>query len=178
MKIILQKLDRQAGFTPLMSKTNKTYKLHLFIGGGCNETGGYRNIMAENTVDILIVDDQLGVRRLLFEALADEGYLVKMAGGGVEALNILSHTLPSLVLLDIKMPGMTGFETLQEIRKRYGQLPVVMMTAYGDMDIIAETKKLGVEHYLIKPFDLNEVRLLVKDLLNGNDNLNYMKDIG
>ncbi|MEW6065861.1 chemotaxis protein CheY [Desulforamulus profundi] len=121
--------------------------------------------MGNGTIDVLIVDDQVGVRRLLFEALANEGYIVKMAGGGAEALKILSGTLPSLVLLDIKMPGMTGFETLQEIRKLYGQLPVVMMTAYGDMDIIAQTKSLGVKHYLSKPFDLDDVRVLVKGIL-------------
>lgn len=134
--------------------------------------------MSKDTIDILIVDDQVGVRRLLFEALVDEGYLVKMVGGGVEALNILSYTTPSLILLDIKMPGMTGIETLQEIRKQHGQIPVVMMTAYGDMEIITETKKLGVLHYLIKPFDLDEVRLLVKGLLAGDNELTFMKDIG
>ncbi len=121
--------------------------------------------MTKNIIDVLIVDDQVGVRRLLFETLADEGYKVQMAGGGAEALNVLAHTLPFLILLDIKMPGMTGFETLQEIRKRYGQIPVVMMTAYGDMEIIAETKSLGVQHYLNKPFDLDDVRALIKGLL-------------
>lgn len=121
--------------------------------------------MDKGTIDVLIVDDQVGVRRLLFEALTDEGYVVQMAGGGAEALSIISSTPPSLVLLDMKMPGMTGFETLQEIRKRYGQIPVIMMTAYGDMEIIAETKNLGVKHYLNKPFDLDEVRLLVKGIV-------------
>lgn len=121
--------------------------------------------MDNNTIDVLIVDDQVGVRRLLFETLADEGFLVKMAGGGAEALQILSNTLPSLVMLDIKMPGMTGFETLQEIRKLHGSLPVVMMTAYGDMDLIAQNKGLGVLHYLSKPFDLDDVRALVKGIV-------------
>ncbi|MEG6522830.1 response regulator [Desulfotomaculum sp. 1211_IL3151] len=128
----------------------------------------------KTTFDILIVDDQVGVRRLLFEALADEGYLVKMAGGGSEALKILSQDFPSLVLLDMKMPVMTGYETLQEIRKQFGQLPVVMMTAYGDMEIIDQTKGLGVKHYLNKPFDLEEVRVLVKTILaesEGNTNV-------
>ncbi|SHK50892.1 response regulator [Desulforamulus aeronauticus] len=121
--------------------------------------------MSQETIDILIVDDQVGIRRLLFEALADEGYLVKMAGSGAEALKILSCTLPALVLLDMKMPGMTGYETLQEIRKHYGPLNVIMMTAYGDVEIMAQTKDLGVRHYLNKPFDLDEVRVLVKGLL-------------
>ena len=121
--------------------------------------------MSKETIDILIVDDQVGIRRLLYEALADEGYLVKMAGGGAEALKILSSTLPSLVLLDMKMPGMNGYETLQEIRKHYGSLIVIMMTAYGEVEIMAQTKDLGVKHYLNKPFDLDEVRVLIKGLL-------------
>lgn len=117
------------------------------------------------TFDILIVDDQVGVRRLLFEALADAGYLVKMVGGGAEALKILSQESPAMILLDMKMPLMTGYETLQEIRKQFEQLPVVMMTAYGDMEIIDQTRGLGVKHYLNKPFDLEEVRSLVKTIL-------------
>jgi len=134
--------------------------------------------MAKDGIDILIVDDQVGVRRLLFEALADEGYNVMMAGGGAEALKILANTLPSLVLLDIKMPGMTGFETLQEIRRQFGPLQVVMMTAYGDMEVIAETRGLGVKHYLSKPFDLDDVRQLVKGLLAETRKAAYLEGIG
>lgn len=118
--------------------------------------------MGKDTIDILIVDDQVGVRRLLFEALSDEGYLVKMAAGGAEALSIIAQTTPSVILLDMKMPGLTGFETLQEIRKQYGQLPVIMMTAYGDLEIVNQTKGLGVKHYLNKPFDLDDVRNLAR----------------
>ncbi|SHE97657.1 response regulator [Desulforamulus putei] len=133
--------------------------------------------MNNDNIDVLIVDDQMGVRRLLFEALADEGYIVKMAGGGLEALKILSGTQPSLVLLDMKMPGMNGIETLQEIRRLYGQLPVVMMTAYGDMEIIDQTKSLGVKDYLSKPFDLEEVRVLVRAILAESRNTGNFKPV-
>ncbi|ABO51680.1 response regulator receiver protein [Desulforamulus reducens MI-1] len=135
--------------------------------------------MNSTSFDILIVDDQVGVRRLLFEALADEGYIVKMAGSGAEALQVLSQTLPSLVLLDIKMSGMTGIETLQEIRKHYAQLPVAMMTAYGDMEIMDQTKSLGVQHYLNKPFDLDDVRVLVRSILSRSEGYGKLQaDIG
>ncbi|RYD01348.1 hypothetical protein N752_30610 [Desulforamulus aquiferis] len=67
--------------------------------------------MGRDTIDILIVDDQVGVRRLLFEALSDEGYKVEMAASGAEALNTLARSIPSLIFLDMKMPGMTGIET-------------------------------------------------------------------
>lgn len=131
--------------------------------------------MGKNYMDVLIVDDQPGVRLLLFETLVDEGYNVKMVGSGAEAMKFLSGSQPSLVLLDMKMPIMTGLETLQEIRKHYGNLPVVMMTAYGDIDIINQTKALGVKHFLNKPFDLDDVRALVKALLSESRQLNALQ---
>jgi len=73
--------------------------------------------------------------------------------------------MPDLVLLDIKMPVMSGIETLAEIRKASKDLPVLMMTAYGDLEVVEQAKKLGVKHYIIKPFDLNEVKIMVKGLL-------------
>jgi len=117
------------------------------------------------TYDLLIVDDQAGVRRFLAEAFSEEGYRVEVASSGVEAIRKAVVRPPSLVLLDIKMPGMSGLETLEELRKIAPEIPVVMMTAYGELDIVAEAKKRGVKHYIIKPFDLGEVRYLVKMLL-------------
>jgi two-component system response regulator (stage 0 sporulation protein F) len=119
--------------------------------------------------DLLIVDDQAGVRRLLYEAFIEEGYRVDMASSGLEAVKKVSAQIPSLVLLDIKMPDMNGLETLEELRKIAPELPVVMMTAYGELDIIAEAKRKGVQHYINKPFDLDEVRYLVKGLLVARD---------
>lgn len=114
---------------------------------------------------LLVVDDQAGVRRLLSEALCDEGYKVETASSGPEAIKMISAVNPYLILLDIKMPVMNGLETLEEIRKIYPDVPVVMMTAYGELDIVFEAKKRGVKHYINKPFDLNEVRYLIKGLL-------------
>lgn len=114
---------------------------------------------------LLVVDDQAGVRRLLGEALCDEGYKVETASSGTEAIKMISAVNPSLILLDIKMPVMNGLETLEGIRRIYPDVPVVMMTAYGELDIVIEAKKRGVKHYINKPFDLNEVRYLIKGLL-------------
>ncbi|MCL5058383.1 MAG: response regulator [Actinobacteria bacterium] len=121
--------------------------------------------MLEKKYGLLIVDDQNGVRRLLFEAFNDEGYRVRMAGSGMEALKMVSQEMPDLVLLDIKMPAMSGLETLAEMRKTSKDLPVLMMTAYGDLGVVEQAKKLGVKHYIVKPFDLNEVKMMVKGLL-------------
>lgn len=135
--------------------------------------------MPEGVYNILIVDDQAGVRRLLYEALCNEGYRVETAASGPEALKKVSVHVLSLILLDIKMPGMSGLDTLEELRKIAPEIPVVMMTAYGELDIITEAKKRGVQHYIIKPFDLDEVRYLVKGLLAENDKRQgLLKEIG
>lgn len=135
--------------------------------------------MKEKKSGLLIVDDQNGVRRLLYEAFSDEGYRVRMAGGGMEALKMVSQEMPDLMLLDIKMPVMSGLETLEELRKTSKDLPVLMMTAYGDLEVVEQAKKLGVRHYIIKPFDLNEVKMLVKGLLlEMEDREKKLKEIG
>ncbi len=117
------------------------------------------------TAKLLVVDDQMGVRRLLFEAFSEEGYEVELAGSGREALDKVRMILPDLILMDMKMPGMNGLETLHEIKKVNDSVPVIMMTAYGELEIVAEAMKLGVKEYVTKPFDINELRGLVKKTL-------------
>lgn len=135
--------------------------------------------MTKSDFSLLIVDDQQGVRRLLYEAFSDEGYRVRMAAGGQEALLMASQEMPDLILLDIKMPVMNGLETLRELRKVNPDIPVLMMTAYGELEVVEGAKKLGVKHYLIKPFDLNEVRLLVKGILvDTGHRKGMLKEIG
>jgi len=113
---------------------------------------------------ILVVDDQIGVRRLLFEAFNEEGYEVELAASGLEALEKAKAAIPDIILMDMKMPGMNGLEALQEIKKVRESIPVVMMTAYGELEIVAEAMKLGIQRYVTKPFDINELRDIVRDL--------------
>jgi Response regulator containing CheY-like receiver, AAA-type ATPase, and DNA-binding domains len=93
--------------------------------------------------DLLIVDDQAGVRRLLYEAFAEEGYRVEMAASGPEAIQKVLCKTPDVILLDNKMPVMNGLETAQEIRKLSYDVPIVLMTAYGELHITARAKKTG-----------------------------------
>lgn len=135
--------------------------------------------MTESDYSLLIVDDQQGVRRLLYEAFSDEGYRVRMAAGGQEALLMASQEMPDIILLDIKMPVMNGLETLRELRKVNPDIPVLMMTAYGELEVVEGAKKLGVKHYLTKPFDLHEVSLLVKGILvDSGHSKGRLKEIG
>lgn len=124
--------------------------------------------MSEGKPYLLVVDDQLGVRRLLFEAFGEEGYEVALAASGLEAIARVKERLPNLILMDMKMPGMNGLEALQEIKKFYPQVLVIMMTAYGELEIVAEAMKIGAREYIPKPFDLNDLRTLVKNVLDEN----------
>ncbi|AET70919.1 response regulator with CheY-like receiver, AAA-type ATPase, and DNA-binding domains [Desulfosporosinus orientis DSM 765] len=114
---------------------------------------------------ILVVDDQLGVRRLLFETFREDQHEVEMAADGEEAVQLLNTFKPDLILMDMKMPGMNGIETLRQIRALDRQVGVIMMTAYGDAQNMEQAKELGILHYLSKPFDLFELRERVRDIL-------------
>ena len=114
---------------------------------------------------ILIVDDQLGVRRLLFETFREDQHEVEMAANGEEAVLLLKSFKPDLILMDMKMPGINGIESLRQIRALDHQVGVIMMTAYGDAQNMEQAKELGILHYLSKPFDLFELRERVKEIL-------------
>lgn len=121
--------------------------------------------MGGDVSSVLVVDDQPGLRRLLCEALADVCPCVLAAAGGREALVMVERHRPAVVLLDLKMPGLDGVDTLRLLRERYPDLVVVVMTAYSELETLKNIKELGVSHYLTKPFDIHEVRYLVKGLL-------------
>ena len=114
---------------------------------------------------ILVVDDQLGVRRLLFETFREDQHEVEMAANGEEAIRLLTIFKPDLILMDMKMPGMSGLETLAQIRSMNQQVDVIMMTAYGDAQNLEQAKDLGIRYYIGKPFDLFELRKRVKGVL-------------
>ncbi len=123
--------------------------------------------MSQSSGTILVVDDQLGVRRLMQEAFQGEGYTVHTAANGGEALDKLGECQPGLILLDMKMPGLNGLETLREIKKRNPEQVVIMMTAYEELEVVAEAIKLGVKEYVTKPCDINELKALVAEALRG-----------
>ncbi|TWT27634.1 response regulator [Planomicrobium sp. CPCC 101110] len=114
---------------------------------------------------ILIVDDQPGIRLLLDEVFSLEGFHTITAGNGREALQKAEESRPDMVLLDMKMPGMDGIEILKRLKKEQQDLRVMMMTAYGELDLIEESITCGAVRYFTKPFDVFEVRDAVKSLL-------------
>jgi two-component system response regulator (stage 0 sporulation protein F) len=110
---------------------------------------------------LLIVDDQIGIRILLLEVFSTEGYDTFQAANGRVALDIVITHRPDLVLLDMKIPGMDGLEILKQIKEYDRGIKVIMMTAYGELDMIKEATDLGALMHFTKPFDIDEMRLAV-----------------
>src|SRR5574341_539574 len=116
---------------------------------------------------ILVVDDEESVRWALRKAMEGAGYRVDLAGDGPAGLAAASDPGVELVLLDVRLPGQDGLELLREVRKRRPDLPVIMMTAYGTLQVAVEAMKLGAYDYIGKPFDMDEVLLVVEKALEA-----------
>ena len=114
---------------------------------------------------ILVVDDEESLREMLKEFLEGEGMLVELAQNGREALEKLRSLSLDLILLDLRMPGMSGIEVLQEIKKEEPELPVVVITAYGSVDNAVETLKMGAFDFITKPFKLEELLNIISRAL-------------
>lgn len=116
---------------------------------------------------ILIVDDDPSVLRFLERFLTKKSYEVSIAGNGTEAIEIIKKELPQVVLLDIKMPMMSGIEVLKEIKKISPMIGVIMITAVQEEETAQEAMKLGADDYICKPFDLEylENSVLAKIIL-------------
>lgn len=114
---------------------------------------------------ILIVDDQFGIRILLNEVFQKEGYQTFQAANGVQALEIVKQHSPDLVLLDMKIPGMDGIEILKRMKVIDADIRVIIMTAYGELDMIQEAKDLGARTHFAKPFDIDDIRAAVREHL-------------
>ncbi|MBP2653214.1 MAG: response regulator receiver protein [Firmicutes bacterium] len=116
---------------------------------------------------VLVIDDQPGIRRLLMEVLSEEGYSVFEAANGYDGIQKAKDTHPGLILMDMKMPGMDGIETLRELRRLEMGEKVVMMTAYGELDLVNEAKELGAVDYITKPFDIVSLCQLIQRNITG-----------
>ncbi|MDQ0496081.1 MULTISPECIES: response regulator [Paenibacillus] len=117
---------------------------------------------------VLIVDDQNGIRILLMEVFGSEGYETFQAANGKIALEIVEKEPPDLVLLDMKIPGMDGLEILKHLKAMNPDIKVIMMTAYGELDMIKEATELGALMHFTKPFDIDEMRIAVNKQLRDD----------
>ena len=118
---------------------------------------------------ILIVDDDDEIRELLEFDIGHSGYFVDTAKDGMEGLNKALNNTYDLILLDVMMPKMNGFDVCKNIRQAKLSIPVLMLTAKGTIDDKTEGFDCGADDYLVKPFDIQEVLLRIRVLLRRNN---------
>jgi CheY-like chemotaxis protein len=118
-------------------------------------------------VRVLMVDDEEQFRSTTSKILTRKGYETTMAGSGEEAIEILRKSPQDVVILDIKMPGMDGHQTLVEIKKLAPGLPVIMLTGHGAMESAKESLKGGAYDYLSKPCDIDVLAAKINDAHSG-----------
>jgi DNA-binding NtrC family response regulator len=116
---------------------------------------------------ILVVDDEEALRTVLSSELEGEGYNVAMAADGEEAITILNSRDFDLILLDIKMPNVDGFEVLKHVKQNKPATKVIMLTGFADLKNAIESKKLGAEDFVSKPYDLVDLLTTVERVLSG-----------
>ena len=116
---------------------------------------------------ILVADDERSLRELLAIVLRREGYEVQLAESGEAALAALKRGPLDLLISDIKMPDMSGVEVLRAAKATDASLPAIMMTAYASTETAVEAMRLGACDYLIKPFDVDELKLKVREKLDA-----------
>lgn len=114
---------------------------------------------------ILIVDDEVGVRELLTDALSLGGFETIEAKDGMSALNLIRKHKPDLLIIDINMPVMDGFDLLERVRASKNQVPAIMLTARKDRTDVSRGLRLGADDYVTKPFGLEELLLRVRAIL-------------
>lgn len=117
---------------------------------------------------ILIIDDDASLRRVLEYNLQEAGYQVTSAASGEEGLRLFEDVSPVLVITDMKMPGISGMQVLTSIKERSAETLVIVITAFGTVDIAVEAMKVGAYDYITKPFNRDELRLTVAKALQFN----------
>ncbi|MFE8117375.1 acetoacetate metabolism transcriptional regulator AtoC [Brenneria goodwinii] len=118
---------------------------------------------------ILIVDDEESVRRMLTAVFSNDGHHVICSGDGQSAISVYREQQPDIVLMDIRMPNVNGINALKRMREIQQDIPIILMTAYAAVETAVEALRLGAFDYVIKPFELDELKLLMSRALQLRD---------
>lgn len=121
---------------------------------------------------ILVVDDDLLNRRVLALSLGNKGFKVTMAENGIQALELINKKAPDLVLLDIVMPGMDGFQVLAQLKSNSDlmHIPVIVISASGAVEDMVKSIEMGAEDYITKPIDPASLHARITARLNNDKN--------
>jgi len=121
---------------------------------------------------VWIIDDDRSIRWVLEKALARENIEFRSFASADEALQEIAKDMPQMVISDIRMPGRSGLELLQTLRDRYPHLPIIIMTAYSDLESAVSAFQGGAFEYLSKPFDINHAVELIRRALDQSQRKN------
>jgi DNA-binding response OmpR family regulator len=116
-------------------------------------------------LNILAVDNEVSLANTLSRILTDEGYTVRTAYDGDEAIDVIKISHVDLVILDIQMPTIDGFEVLRFVKHNYPSIKVIMLTGFSDLANAMHSKKMGADDFIGKPYDLCEMLMSIQRLL-------------
>ncbi len=123
--------------------------------------------MAKNKTKILIIDDEKDLRLLFKKILTPEGYSVFTAQNGRDGIKINQKSDPDVILLDLRMHGIGGIETLRRIREKDAEVVVIILTGYGDAETIRDAADLNVYEYMSKPFNNETILKTIKEAVDS-----------
>ncbi len=119
---------------------------------------------------ILVVDDNKGIRSFLKALLTPEGYKVFLISNAFDAIDTASQFMPDLIIMDLKMPCLSGLEALYYFKRSMPDIPIILLSGYSNMELLE--KVLAIDPCIVfvrKPFDLVSIRELVREKLRGSD---------
>ncbi|QDT33211.1 sigma-54-dependent transcriptional regulator [Thalassoglobus polymorphus] len=118
---------------------------------------------------ILIVDDEPSICWALKKALSEDGHQVNTTATAENAIQLITESVPDVVVMDVRLPGMDGLSALQELQRQIGKTPVIIITAFGDLDTAVQAINRGAFEYLTKPFDLDQaIHVIQKAIATGS----------
>ena len=130
--------------------------------------------MKKNSIHILVVDDDDRIRELIKKYLQDNNFLVSTASDAAKAKIKLNLFIFDIIVLDVMMPGQSGFELTKEIKKKL-TVPIIMLTAKGEVENRIKGLELGADDYLGKPFEPKELLLRIKNIISKNKKIDINK---
>jgi DNA-binding NtrC family response regulator len=118
---------------------------------------------------VLIIDDEIAIRETLEQILSYEGYEVRKAGSGAEGLALVASAAPDVILLDVKMPGMDGFEVLDRLAEGGYQMPVIVVSGHGNIETAVDAVRKGAYDFLEKPLDRSRLLVTLANCLDHQE---------
>lgn len=128
-------------------------------------------------INILLVEDDDKLNKLFYTVLSKQGFNIHSAKDGIEAFNIMENNHVDLIISDIMMPNMNGYEFTESIRKFDAEIPILMITAKDDFNSKQKSFLIGIDDYMVKPIDVNEMILRVNALLRRSKIVHDKKQV-